>query len=411
MFAARARRMTVSPTMKVAAEAMKLKAQGVDVIDLGAGEPDFPTPAHIAAAGRAAIDANFTKYTPSSGTDELKRAIIDRYRTDCAIEYAPAETIITAGGKQALYNAVMVLFGQGDEVITHMPGWPTLVEQIKLADATPVIVRTHEEDGFHLHARAILDAISPRTRGIIINSPNNPTGALIAEADMEAVAQEAARRGIWVLLDLCYERLIYDPTPHNLPGVVARTARDRAVLCGSASKAYAMTGWRCGWALAPAAVIAACNALQSHSTSNVSSITQKAAVAALSGPQDCVTSMLDEYRRRRDQVCEWLREEPRLRLVKPAGAFYLFPDVSDFLSPDGVRTSTDLAQALLDEMRVAVTPGEAFDAPGFIRLSYATSIDELRRGTERIIDYVQGLVPRHAANAAAAVPARHQPHV
>jgi aspartate aminotransferase len=228
---------------------------------------------------------------------------------------------------------------------------------------------------------------------------------------MEAVAQEAARRGIWVLLDLCYERLIYDPTPHNLPGVVARAARDRAVLCGSASKAYAMTGWRCGWALAPSAVIAACNALQSHSTSNVSSITQKAAVAALSGPQDCVTSMLDEYRRRRDQVCEWLREEPRLRLVKPAGAFYLFPDVSDFLSPDGVRTSTDLAQALLDEVRVAVTPGEAFDAPGFIRLSYATSIDELRRGTERIIDYVRGLVPRHAAKAAAAQPARHQPHV
>jgi aspartate aminotransferase len=377
--------------MKVAADAMRLKAQGVDVLDFGAGEPDFPTPAHIAEAAHAAIDAQFTKYTTNSGTDSLKRAIVARYRDDYGVEYGTAEVIVSAGGKQALYNAVMVLFGPGDEVITHVPGWPTLIEQIKLAEATPVIVRTHSEEGFSLRAEALLAAVTPRTRGIIINSPGNPTGALISEDDLTQVAEEAARRGIWVLLDLCYEKLIYDPAPHNLPAVMARTLRDRTVLCGSASKAYAMTGWRCGWSIGPAAVISACNALQSHSTSNVCSITQRAVETALTGPQACVTEMLEEYRHRRDQLCTWLSSEPRLRLVKPAGAFYLFPDFSDFLSPDGIRTSADLAAALLDEVRVAVTPGEAFDAPGFMRMSYATSLDVLERGVERIIDYVRAL--------------------
>jgi aspartate aminotransferase len=396
MLAARAGRIAVSPTMKVTAEAIKLKAQGVDVVDFGAGEPDFPTPRHISDAAKAAIDANFTKYTTNSGTEDLKRAVAARYRTDYGVEYATSEIIISAGGKQALYNAVMVLFGPGDEVITHMPGWPTLVEQIKLAEATPVIVRTHAEDGFSLRAETILAAVTPRTRGIIINSPGNPTGALISEADLAAVADEAARRGIWVLVDLCYEKLIYDPVPHNLVGVLNARLRDRAVLCGSASKAYAMTGWRCGWMMAPAAVVSAANALQSHSTSNVCSITQRAVQAGLNGPQDCVTEMLDEYRQRRDQVTEWLSAEPRIRMVKPAGAFYLFPDVSDFLSPDGIRTTGELAQALLDGPRVAITPGEAFDAPGFIRISYATSIEELKRGTAKILEFVQALEGRSA---------------
>ena len=397
MLAARAGRIAVSPTMKVAAEAIRLKTQGVDVIDFGAGEPDFPTPKHIAEAAKAAIDANFTKYTANSGTEDLKRAVAARYREDYGVEYATSEIIITAGGKQALYNAVMVLFGPGDEVITHMPGWPTLVEQIKLADATPVVVRTHAEDGFHLRADTILSALTPRTRGIIINSPGNPTGALIAEDDLGAIADEAARRGIWVLMDLCYEKLIYDQVPHNVVGMLSERLRDRAVLCGSASKAYAMTGWRCGWMMAPAAVVGAANALQSHSTSNVCSITQRAAQAALSGPQACVTEMLDEYRKRRDQLSEWLAAEPRLRMVKPAGAFYLFPDVSEFLSPDGIRTSAALAQALLDEARIAITPGEAFDSPGFIRISYATSLAELKRGTARILEFVRALEGRSAA--------------
>jgi aspartate aminotransferase len=393
MLAARAGRIAVSPTMKVAAEAIRLKSQGVDVIDFGAGEPDFPTPPHISDAAKAAIDANFTKYTANSGSEDLKRAVAARYREDYGVEYATSEIIITAGGKQALYNAVMVLFGPGDEVITHMPGWPTLLEQIKLAEATPVVVRTRAEDGFALRADAVLSAITPSTRGIIINSPGNPTGALVTEAEMAALADEAARRGIWLLVDLCYEKLIYDPVPQNIVRILSERLRDRAVLCGSASKAYAMTGWRCGWMLAPAGVVAAANALQSHSTSNVCSITQRAVLAALSGPQTCVTRMRDEYRARRDQVCEWLAAEPRLRLSRPAGAFYLFPDVTGFLSPDGIRTSAELAQALLDDARVAVTPGEAFDAPGHIRISYATSLGELRRGTGRILEFVRALEP------------------
>ena len=397
MLAARAGRIATSPTMKVAAEAIRLKAQGVDVIDFGAGEPDFPTPRHIGDAAKAAIDANFTKYTTNSGTEELKQAVVARYREDYGVEFSTGEVIITAGGKQALYNAAMVLFGPGDEVITHMPGWPTLVEQIKLAEATPIVIHTKAEDGFNLKADAILAAVTPRTKGVIINSPGNPTGALITEDELAKVADEAATRGIWILVDLCYEKLIYDPVPHNLVKVLTSRMRDRAVICGSASKAYAMTGWRCGWTIAPKEVVAAENALQSHSTSNVCSITQKAVVAGLLGSQDCVTEMLNEYRRRRDQVCEWLAAEPRIRIVKPAGAFYLFPDVSEFLWPDTIRTTAELAQVMLAEARVAITPGEAFDSPGFFRLSYATSMTDLQRGTARILEFMRALESRGAA--------------
>ena len=386
--AARTARIAMSPTMKVTADALKMKAQGIDIVDFGAGEPDFPTPPHVSAAAHRAIDENFTKYTTNSGTEDLKKAIVERHRLDNGVEYSTAEVIVSAGGKQALYNSILALFGPGDEVITHMPGWPTLVEQIKLAEATPVIVRTHLENGFALTADVILAAVTPRTRGIIINSPGNPTGALISEDDVAAIAEVAARRGIWVLLDLCYDRLVYDKVPHNIIGVLSRKLRDRAVLCGSASKAYAMTGWRCGWVVGPKALIGACNAIQSHSTSNACSISQRAAEAALRGPQACVTEMLDEYRRRRDQLYTWLSADPRIRMVKPAGAFYMFPDVSEFLSPDGIRTSGELAAALLSEAHVALTPGEAFDAPGFLRISYATSMAELERGSQRILEFL-----------------------
>src|SRR5262245_2305236 len=395
--AARTARIAMSPTMKVTADALKLKAQGVDIVDFGAGEPDFPTPPHVSEAAHRAIDANFTKYTTNSGTDDLKRAILERHRLDNGVEYTTADVIVSAGGKQALYNSILALFGPGDEVITHMPGWPTLVEQIKLAEATPVIVRTHVEDGFAITADLILGAVTPRTKGIIINSPGNPTGALISEEDVEAIAKVAAKRGIWVLLDLCYDRLVYDKTPHNIIGVLARHLRDRAVLCGSASKAYAMTGWRCGWVVGPAQLVSACNAIQSHSTSNACSISQRAAEAALRGPQDCVTEMLDEYRRRRDKLYEWLSADPRIRMIKPAGAFYMFPDVSDFLSPDGIRTSGELAAALLSDAHVALTPGEAFDAPGFLRISYATSMKELERGSQRILEFLAARSVRAAS--------------
>jgi aspartate aminotransferase len=296
MLAKRMSHVTQSPTMKVAAEAERLRRQGVDIVDLGAGEPDFPTPPHIIDAGRRALDAGFTKYTTNVGVEELRAAVCDRYSTDYGVTYSPSDVIITAGGKQALYNATIALFGPGDEVVTHTPGWPTIPEQVKLADATPVIVHTQPADDFCPTADAFLKAFTPRTKGVVINSPGNPTGALMSEEDLAAVADEAAKRGIWILLDLCYERLIYDKVAHNLPGVLAARMRDRTVLCGSMSKTYAMTGWRCGWAVGPTELIKACNAIQSNATSNVNSIAQKASITALTGPQECVTEMLDEYR-------------------------------------------------------------------------------------------------------------------
>lgn len=385
--------------MKVTATVDRLRREGIEVIDFGAGEPDFPTPDPVKAAAHEALDRDFTKYTPAAGIAELKRAICDRYRTDYGVEYGESEVIVTAGGKQALYNTALALFGPGDEVITHAPYWPTLTEQVKLAEATPVLARTYPEEGFAIRARAILDLVTPRTRGIIVNSPCNPTGALIAESELREIAEAAARRDIWVVVDLCYEKLIYDAVAHNLPRVLAETCRDLTVLCGSASKAYAMTGWRCGWAIGPAPVIAVCGAIQSHSTSNVASITQKAAVAALTGSQATVKTMLDEYRKRRDRLCEWLSADPRLRCQKPAGAFYLFIDVSELLSgvDGGFRTSLELADALLAEARVAVTPGEAFDAPGTIRISYATSMDNLQEGSARLLNFVRAHQPQPAA--------------
>jgi aspartate aminotransferase len=381
----------LSPTMKGTIEAEKLRRQGVDVVDLGAGEPDFPTPPHVTAAAKAAIDSQFTKYTANPGTTELREAVAARYRADYGVNYAGEEVIITAGGKQALFHAAMELFNPGDDVVTHAPGWPTIVEQIKLAGATPVMVRTHAESGFALKAADLLAAVTPRTRGIILNSPGNPTGALLTESEARILAAEAARRELWIVIDLCYERLIYDAVPHNLPKIFGDAMRDRLVLCGSSSKAYAMTGWRCGWLVAPKPIVSGANALQSHSTSNVSSITQKAAVAALTGPQQCVQDMLSEYQKRRDQVITWLAEEPRLRCATPQGAFYLFPDVSDFLSVNGVRTSLDFADGLLKTEHVVTTAGEAFDAPGFIRLSYATSLDRLREGVTRLIRYARSV--------------------
>lgn len=380
-----------SPTLAVTAEADRLRRAGIDVVDLGAGEPDFPTPTHVKTAAKDAITRNFTRYTANAGILELKQAVCDRMRLDYGVEYAPNEVIVTAGGKQALYNASLALLGPGDEVITHAPAWPTIPEQIKLAGATTVLVRTHAEDGFAIHAESIVGALSPRTRAIVINSPCNPTGALISEADMARVADAAAERGVWVVVDLCYERLIYDPAPHNLPRVLGDSMRDRTVLCGSASKAYAMTGWRIGWAMGPADLINACSTLQGHATSNVNSITQKAAIAALTGPQEAVTRMLDEYRERRDRLCTWLSVEPRLRFVKPAGAFYLFLDVSDFLSVDGLRTSAEFARDLLARKQVALTAGEAFDAPGFIRISYAAAPHRLKQGAKRLLEFVREL--------------------
>ena len=396
ILAERMAQVSVSATLKVAAEAERLRRAGFNVVDFSAGEPDFPTPEHVKAAGKAAIDANFTRYTPAPGIPELRQAIADRYNAQYGIDVTAAEVLVTVGGKQALFNTALALFNPGDEVITHAPYWPTIPEQVKLVGAVPVIVQSRSEDAFAVHAEQIIAAITPKTKAIIINSPANPSGALVDENTVSAVADAAAKRGIWVIVDLCYEQLIYENMPHNLPKVLFAKHRDRTVLCGSASKAYAMTGWRCGWTIASKELTAAFNIIQGQSTSNICSITQKAALAAVSGPQDAVTAMLNEYRVRRDNIHAWLTANPAIKCVKPKGAFYLFPDISGLLSPDGLKTSTDFAQALLEKEYVVVTPGEAFDAPGYLRISYATSMEQLREGADRILRFAESLQPAKA---------------
>jgi aspartate aminotransferase len=396
MFAQRLAQVSASATLKVAAEAERLRRAGVDVVDFSAGEPDFPTPEHVKAAGKAAIDANFTRYTVAAGIPELREAICARYTRDYGVEIAPAEVLVTAGGKQALFNTALALFDPGDEVITHAPYWPTIPEQVKLVGARPVIVPTRSSEGFAVHAEAILAAITPRTKAIIVNSPCNPTGALVDEATVGALVDAAARQGIWIVVDLCYEQLIYEQVPHNLPKVLFDTHRNRTVLAGSASKSYAMTGWRCGWTIAPKELTGAFNVIQGQTTSNIASVTQKAALAAISGPQDAVTTMLAEYRTRRDAIHGWLTAHPGIKCVKPRGAFYLFPDISGLLSPDGVKTSADFAQALLEKEHVVVTPGEGFDAPGYLRISYATSMQQLREGATRLLRFAESIQPAKA---------------
>jgi aspartate aminotransferase len=396
VFAKRLAQVSASPTLQVAAEAERLRRAGFDVVDFSAGEPDFPTPAHVKSAGKAAIDANFTRYTVASGIPELREAICARYRQDYGVDIAPTEVLITVGGKQALFNAALALFDPGDEVITHSPYWPTIPEQVKLMGATPVIVATSSDDGFAVHAAPVIAAITPRTKAIILNSPANPTGALIDEETAAQIADAAAARGIWIIVDLCYEQLVYDPIAHNLPKVLFARHRNRTVLAGSASKGYAMTGWRCGWSVAPKELTAVLNVIQGQSTSNITSITQKAALAAIKGPQDAVFDMLDEYRRRRDSIHGWLTAHPGIRCERPKGAFYLLPDVSRLLSPVGIPTSADFARALIEREHVVVVPGEAFDAPGYIRLSYATSMDRLREGATRMLRFVESLQPGRA---------------
>ena len=391
MFAQRLAQVSASATLKVAAEADRLRRAGHSVVDFSAGEPDFPTPAHVNAAAKAAIDAGFTKYTVAPGIPELRQAICARYERDYGVEITAAEVLITVGGKQALFNTALALFDPGDEVITHAPYWPTIPEQVKLMGARPVIVPTRSEDGFAVHAQAIIAAITPKTKAIIINSPANPTGALVDEATVAAIAEAAASKRIWIIVDLCYEQLIYEPVPHNLPKVLFDRHRDRTVLAGSASKSYAMTGWRCGWTIAPKELTAAFNVIQGQSTSNITSITQKAALAAITGSQEPVTAMLTEYRQRRDAIHAWLTANPGIRCVKPKGAFYLFPDVSGLLSPEGIRTSAEFAEALIQKEHVVVTPGEAFDAPGYLRISYATSMEQLREGANRILRFAESL--------------------
>ena len=396
MFAQRLAQISESATMRVAAEAEKLRRAGHNVVDFSVGEPDFPTPDHIKAAAKVALDKDLTRYTAVAGIPELREAICARYKADYGISITSAEVLATFGGKQALYNAALALMNPGDEVITHAPYWPTIPEQVKLVEATPVIVQTHWQDSFAVHAEKIIAAITPKTTAIILNSPSNPTGALIDEPAVAAIADAAAQRGIWIIVDLCYEHLIYEDIPHNLPKVLFDRHRDRTVLACSASKAYAMTGWRTGWTIAPAGVTKVFNTIQGQTTSNITSIAQHALVAALSGSQEPVAAMRDEFRRRRDSIHSWLTANPGIQCVKPKGAFYLFPNISGVLT-DAVPSSLKFAEQLLEKEHVVVTPGEAFEAPGYLRISYATSMERLREGADRMLRFAESLQPAKAS--------------
>jgi len=385
----RIHRIEPSATMAVVAEADKLRSQGIDVVDFGAGEPHFATPQHIKDAAIAAIQANFTKYTAVAGTAELRDAIIQRHAADFGSDYRREEVVASVGGKHALFNAIQVLVDHGDEVILPVPYWVSFKDIIRYAGGKPVLVETDESRNFALTAEMVAKAVSPRTKLIILNSPSNPSGAVMKPEDMAAIIRMAHERGIWIASDECYVYLNYASRNFSAGSLVEH--RDRMVILGSLSKTYAMTGWRLGYALAPAAVISAMAKLQSQCTSNPTSIVQKAAVAALKGPQQCVEDMRQEYIKLRDHVVAGLRTIPGLKCTMPEGAFYAYPNVSAFFGRQNVNSAADVAGKLLREAHVATVPGEGFGTKDHIRVSYATSIRELDRGLERMRKFLTAL--------------------
>lgn len=378
----RINRIQVSATLAVVNEAAKLREGGADLVDLGAGEPHFCTPRHIKDAAIAAINADFTKYTAVAGTSELRDAIVRRHAIDFGSAYRREEAVATPGGKLALFNAVQVLIDHGDEVIIPVPYWVSFKDIVEYAGGVCVYIETSEEDGFRLTAEMIQRAITPRTKAIILNSPNNPTGAVMSRQDMTAVARVAADRGIYVISDECYVYLNFAGDPFSVGALT--DIKDQMVIIGSLSKTYAMTGWRLGYALAPAPIAAALQKLQSQSTSNATSIVQKAAVAALTGPQECVLEMRRGYGQLRDHVLAGLRGIPGVSCARPDGAFYVYPNVSQFFGRSGIGSASEIARRLLHEAHVVTVPGEGFGTRDHIRLSYATSETELGRGIERM---------------------------
>jgi aspartate aminotransferase len=381
--AARAGRISVSATSAVLAEADRLRAAGRELVDFGVGEPDFPTPDHIRAAGLEALRAGFTRYTPTAGIAELRAAVAAAHARDFGSAYAPADALVTVGGKQALFNAVSVLVDHGDEVIVPAPHWVSFVDQIRYAGGRAVIVPTDEERGFGLDLAAIERALTPRTKVILLNSPANPSGALLSPDLFAAVAELCVRRGLWLLSDECYAKFVYDDRPYSVGAGPA--ARDRIVIAGSLSKAYVMTGWRIGYALGPAPVVAAMLKLQSHSTSNATSFAQRAAVAALTGTQEPLAAMLAEFRRRRDLIVHGLRAIPGVSCVLPRGAFYAYPNIAALLArPGGPQTTLEFSARLLQEQGVVTVPGEAFGTTAHIRFSYAASEATIREGLRRL---------------------------
>jgi aspartate aminotransferase len=375
-----------SSTMKVAAEAAKLRSEGVDVVDFSAGEPDFPTPDNIKQAAIRALDQNFTKYTAASGTLELKKAVCDRHAEDFGTAYKPSECLITVGGKHAIFNLTQALLNPGDEVVIPVPYWVTYKDVVNFAGGKCVFVDTDEREGFTLTAAMVEPYLNARTKLVIINSPANPSGAVMDRAEFEKIARVTAARGIYLMTDECYCKFLYDSEPFSiasLPGI-----KETVLVAGSLSKTYAMTGWRIGFGLAPAPIVEAMGKLQSHSTSNPTSISQKAAVEALRGPQDSVTTMLAEYHKRRDFVIHRLRAIPGVECAEPRGAFYAYPNLGATIGKNGIHDTLQLSERLLAEAQVAVVPGEAFGTERHVRISYATSMKELERGLERMHKFV-----------------------
>lgn len=379
-------RMQSSATMAAMQAAEALRAAGVNVCDFGAGEPDFDTPENIKQAALEAMRAGRTKYTAAGGIREIQRAIIDFYQRDFGTEYQPGEVMVTAGGKQAIFNAVVTLINPGDEVLIPKPYWVTFPEVVVFAGGTPVFIETETTD-FLLTAEQVEASITPKTKLLILNSPSNPSGRVLPPADFRRVMELAAERGIYVISDECYLRFVYPPGEIFSAASLPPELRARLCIAGSFSKTYAMTGWRVGYALAPVEWTKAMLKVQGHSTSNANSIAQWAAVAALTGPQDSVAAMLAEYTSRRAWLLQSLKEIPGIKCAEPEGAFYAFPDVRGCLT-DGMKTSGEFAQRLLEEEHVVVTDGAGFGTEGYVRISYATSMEQIQEGVRRIKRFV-----------------------
>jgi aspartate aminotransferase len=384
--ATRISRISVSQTMAVSEKSIALREQGIDVIDFGAGEPDFPTPENIKQAAIRAIQSDFTKYTAIGGIKDLRKAIVEKHARDLGSRYDLAECIVNVGGKHSIFNIVSATVDEGDDVIIPTPYWVSFADIARYAGANVVFAHTREQEGFRLTADLVARAITPKTRLIIANSPCNPSGAVIDDSEFEKIAAICQERGIYLLTDECYAFFLYDG---RKPFSIASRPEFKmtVIVSGSLSKTYAMTGWRIGYTLAEKEIISAIQKLQSHSTSNPTSIAQKAALEAISGPQESVAQMLAEYARRRKFVVERLRAIPGVQCAEPGGAFYAYPNISTTFKR-GIRDSMDFSVKLLDQAHVAVVPGEAFGTTDHIRISYATSMELLDKGIARIADFI-----------------------
>ncbi|HXC97028.1 MAG TPA: pyridoxal phosphate-dependent aminotransferase [Edaphobacter sp.] len=390
IFADRIGRIEVSATMAITAAALKLKSEGISLSDFGAGEPHFSTPRHIKDAAIEAIEKNFTRYTNVAGVPEVRKAVVDRHACDFGSNYSADECVFTTGGKLALFNAIQVLVDHGDEVILPVPYWVSFKDIIQYAGGKVVLVESDEAENFRITPKMIEAAITPKTKAIILNTPSNPSGAVVAPEDLEAIVRLAHKNGIFVLLDECYVYLNF--TGEIVSGGSFTDCKEHIIVLGSLSKTYAMTGWRAGFGLGPKAVIAAMSKLQSQSTSNTASMVQRASIAALTGSQECVAEFRADYIKLRDQILDGFKTIPGLTCTVPQGAFYVYPNVSRFIGKGGIKSATDLAAKLLSEAHVVVVPGEAFGTAEHIRLSYAVSHDVVDEGVKRMRDYLATLV-------------------